>query len=208
MKNKIILSILPLMVGLLSTNTVFAAEAATNDMLAPAGVEITPVPKESPKAFKYFGPGPQVNKDHPMRMNMPKYHSPEEMQAKKAEFEKRLNLTEEQKKQIEAQKQKDREAIKPVLDQIHQKRQELMQTKRSTTLSQEEKDKQLKKISEELKTLRVQADNQRKENMKNFEATLTAEQKKEFNKIKDEQKKAMKAKRQEIQKRIKNLKDY
>ncbi len=208
MKNKIMLSILPLMVVLLSTNTVFAANDAANNMLAPAGVEITPVPQECPKAFKYFGPGPQVDKDHPMRMNMPKCHSHEEMQAKKAEFEKRLNLTEEQKKQIEEQKKKDREAIKPVLDEIHKKRQELIQTKRDTNLTNEEKDKQLKKISGELKTLRVQADNQRKENMKNFEATLTAEQKKEFNKIKDEQKKAMKAKRQKMQKRIKELKNY
>ena len=39
-----------------------------------------------------------------------------EIEAKKLEFEKRLNLTEEQKLQIEKNKQKDKEKIKPLFE--------------------------------------------------------------------------------------------
>ena len=47
----------------------------------------------------------------------------------------------------------------------------------------------------------MQADNCRKENMKNFESILTEKQKKEFSKIKEEQRKNMEKRKKEFNKK-------
>ena len=131
-----------------------------------------------------------------------KAHHPskEEMEAKKAEFEKRLNLTEAQKQQIEKNKQKDREKMKPIIQKMHEKRNELHNIKTDKTLSQDEKLKKSAAIEKELIDLKVKANDLRKKNMESFEKLLTPEQKSEFAKIKEEQK-------QEMEKRRKNFND-
>lgn len=132
--------------------------------------------------------------------------SKEEMEAKKAEFEKRLKLTDNQKKQIEIQKNKDREKIKPVMDEIHTKKQEFKTIIDDSSLSQAEKDKQLKKVKDDLRELKMKADSMRKDNMNNFESILTEKQKKEFSKIKEEQKKDMEQRKKNFEKQIPNEK--
>lgn len=118
-----------------------------------------------------------------------------EMEAKKAEFEKRLNLTEKQKKQIEANRKKDHEKVKPIFDQMRDKKHELRRLERDSSISQKDKAKKIDKLNSEIKVLNEKADKYRQENMKNFESILTDEQKMEFMKIKEEQKKEMERRR-------------
>lgn len=181
MKNKVFLSALSVLILTACANSSYADPAAAN--IAPSQII-------------------QVQSHH--------FHqhilTPEEIQnkkaakeAKKAEFEKRLNLTDDQKKQIEANKTKDREAIMPIMKELHSKQIEYKNVEENKALSQAEKDKQKADIKAQIKNLKVQADNCRKQNLKNFESVLTPAQKSEFEKIKKEQKSKMeKAKKQHI----------
>ncbi len=150
---------------------------------------------EVPPALKHMGPGPQIDKKHQMKLYGPYEHA-----NRQAEFEKKLNLTEEQKKQIEENRQKDHEKIKPIVEQIKQKRQEIRSTIESATLTDEEKSKKTADLLKELDALKLQADNLRKENMKNFENILTEKQKKDFEKIKQERKKTMEKRAKKFEK--------
>lgn len=124
----------------------------------------------------------------------------EEMAAKKAEFDKRLNLTEEQKQKIAENKKQDIEKMKPIFDEMKAKRHAMKKIDFDATLSAEQKQIKKEELKAELKALRVQADNVREENMKNFESVLTDKQKKEFRKIQEEQKKEMEKRRAEFKK--------
>ena len=103
----------------------------------------------------------------------------------KADFEKRLNLTDEQKAQAEALRQKGHEEMKPIMEQIKLKHQEIEAVKRSriSTQMQEEKIAQLKK---EIQELKGQARELHQKNMKDFESILTKKQQKELKKMKEE----------------------
>ena len=136
----------------------------------------------------------------------PRHFTKEEMDAKKAEFEKRLNLTEEQKAQIEINKQKDKEKIKPIIDKLHQKKLDYMLLESNSEIDEQTKIKQKEELQNEIKELKFQADNCRKENMKNFEAILSEEQKVEFEKIKIEQKNEIKKRKQEFHKKMQSQK--
>ena len=129
----------------------------------------------------------------------PPFHSREEMEAKKAEIDKRLNLTEAQKAQIEKNKEKNKKKIKPVIDKIHADKKELHEIYGNETLTHAEKDKKAQKIKKDLKKQKTLADKYRKENIKNFEAVLTPEQKTEFEKIKQEQKAEMEKRKAEFE---------
>ena len=142
-----------------------------------------------PPPMEHFAKQPKFDKQFPSKA---------EMEAKKAEFEKRLKLTDKQKKQIDAQKKTDIEKIKPIIDEMHKKRHEFKTVTEDKTLSKEAKDKKLNEIRENLKTLGTQADYLRKENMANFENILTEKQKKEFSKIKEEQKKEMEQRKKDF----------
>lgn len=157
----------------------------------------TPVKPAAMEKFNHpIAPGPEAFDDQvPMHKFHPNYPSKEEMQKKKAEFEKRLKLTDEQKKQIELNKQKDIENIKPIMEEIKAKRIEARAINENKELTIGEAEQQRAEIYKQIKVLRVQADNLRKENMKNFESILTEKQKKEFAKIKEEQKKEMEKRR-------------
>ena len=150
------------------------------------------IEKKAEKPYKH------LNKPH-----MPYYkgHHPSkaEMEAKKAEFEKRLNLTEEQKKQIEENKIKDREKMKPIFDEMKSKRMEIMNIKKDNKLSDSEKVKKSAELEKDIIDLRVKADELRRENMKNFENILTKEQLEEFSKIKEEQKQHMEKMRKQFE---------
>lgn len=166
----------------------------------PDGIQPPPPP------FGHFqGPPPALDKEgHPKPHFEGKHPSKAEMEAKRIEFEKRLKLTDKQKQQIELQKQQDREKIKPIIEQIHLKKQEFNKIKNDSNLSQENKDKKLKEVRDDLRNLKIQADSLRKENMQNFENILTEKQKKEFSKIKEEQRKEMDQRRKAFEKNHKH----
>ncbi len=101
------------------------------------------------------------------------------------EFEKRLNLTEEQKQIAKAQREASIEKIKPIMEQIKNKKAEIEMTKMSR-MAQQAIDERVAELQGEIRELRKQAHEIRRENMKAFEATLTEDQKKELKKMKEE----------------------
>lgn len=96
------------------------------------------------------------------------------------EFEKRLNLTQEQKDIAKAQREKSIEKIKPLIEQIDFKKTQM------SNLSSEQDPELYNKLESEVRALRRQCHEIRKENMKAFEASLTEEQKREMHKMKEE----------------------
>lgn len=174
MNKKMFLSALAALIVVCSTGVSYAQDVLFEDKAQPVMQEnrrhFAPPSKHK---FKHQGP------------------SKAEIEAKKLEFEKRLNLTEEQKLQIEKNKQKDKEKIKPLYEEMKVKRGELRSIRLNPSLSELEKSKKSAVIEKELIDLRVKADELRVNNMKNFENILTKEQKMEFAKIKEEQKKEM-----------------
>lgn len=147
-----------------------------------------------PHEFQERGEHPQFHNGK----HKPVMH--EDMELKKAEIEHRLKLTDEQKKQIELNKQKDIENIKPIMQSIKIKSDEFRKIDENKSLTPDEKMKKKHQLRMEIKSLKMHADNCRKENMKNFETLLTDKQKKEFQKIKSEQKKEMEKRKSEHKK--------
>ena len=153
----------------------------------------------------------QEEKKSPINFNKKGFHQPpskEEMAEKKAEFEKRLNLTEEQKQQIAENKKQDIEKMKPVFEKMKAKRHAMRAVDFDATLSSEQKQAKKEELKEEMKTLKETADNYRAENMKNFESILDDKQKKEFKKIQEEQKKEMEKRREQFKKIKKDRGEY
>lgn len=104
---------------------------------------------------------------------------------KRPNFDERLKLTEDQKAQAHQIRMKGHEKIKPVMDKMKAKHDEIRQVAQSN-LSQAEKDKKMLALKEDMRKLKKEARQIRMENTKEFEAILTDEQKTEFEKIKQE----------------------
>lgn len=100
-------------------------------------------------------------------------------------IDERLKLTDEQKEKSHQLRMKGHEKIKPVMEKMKAKHQEIKNVMNSS-ISQEEKDKKITVLKEDMKKLKKEARAIRMENTKEFEAILTPEQKKEFEKIKKE----------------------
>lgn len=113
--------------------------------------------------YKHFGPPPRMSES--------------ERAQKEAEFEKRLGLTEEQKAQAKQLRQQGFEKMKPIMDEMHTKRQEINAIKNSENLTQKRT---------ELQELDKKAREIRKQNMKDFESILTDDQKKTLKEMKQE----------------------
>lgn len=105
---------------------------------------------------------------------MHKHPSPEE-------FERRLNLTEEQKTFAKEQRERSIEKIKPILDEISTKKAQIDKIRNNENSSAD-----VLKLENEIKGLRKQAHEIRKENFKAFEATLSESQRKELDIMKNE----------------------
>ncbi len=97
----------------------------------------------------------------------------------------RLNLTEEQRQKAHEIRMKGHEQIKPVFEQIKAKKQEIKEIKMSN-LSEEKKQKKIEPLKNDLRKLKTEVRKIHEENMKEFEAILTPEQKAEFEKIKQQ----------------------
>lgn len=103
----------------------------------------------------------------------------------KAEFEKRLKLTEEQKELAKQIRMKGHEEMKPLMDKMRALKQEkevVLHTRIAVQMQQE----RIAEIDAKIKDLRKQAHELRVKNMKEFEAILTDKQKKELKKMKEE----------------------
>lgn len=113
------------------------------------------------------------------------------MDAKRAEFENKLKLTDEQKAKAKEIRLKGHEEMKPIMDKLQEKRKEAQAIKASKTEPQAQ-EAQLAKIREEVKVLKKQARDLRIKNMQEFEAILTPKQKKTLEKMKKEGRKNFK----------------
>jgi len=113
-----------------------------------------------------------------------KMHRPP-MAPAKADFEKRLNLTDEQKAQAKEIHKKGFEEIKPIMDSLKLKHEEIEAVKRSK-LAPEAQAEKIVQLKKECGELRHKARAVQMKNMKEFEAILTEKQQKELKKIKEE----------------------
>ena len=100
-------------------------------------------------------------------------------------FEQRLNLTDEQKQKSRELRLEGREKIKPVVEQIKTREQQMKLVKESN-LTDEEKNKKMDSLKSDMKSLHKQAHDIRVENMKNFEDILNSEQKKTLKEMRQE----------------------
>lgn len=188
MNKKLLLSVLSLMILSSVGSTCFAFDSDCPNPTHPMGMGLKQH-KMQPKYLKQKPPRGEFkqNKISPEKRA--------QMEAKRAEFEKRLNLTDEQKQTIEANKIKDREKMAPIMREIREKQRSFRTIDANTNLSQDQKQKEKQKVKSEIRALKLQADKCRQENMKSFENTLTPKQKSEFEKIKKEQRQEMEKKR-------------
>ncbi|MBR6127873.1 Spy/CpxP family protein refolding chaperone [bacterium] len=118
-----------------------------------------------------------LKKNPPTKEEMQKFHK-----AREAAFDQKLGLTEEQKVQARELRKQGFEKMKPVMDQIRQKKQELRTLKESGSISDEKKEA----LEKDLNALKKDADKIRKQNMKEFESILTKEQKSTLKQMKKE----------------------
>ena len=105
----------------------------------------------------------------------------QKFQHKKAEFEKKLKLTEEQKAQAKEIRQKGIEQIKPLMEQSKAKREALKKA-----IDSNKDYKTVENLKKEVRDIDKQIHDIHRQNMKDFEAILTKKQKKELEKIKKE----------------------
>lgn len=182
--------------------TVVSLFSTAQAYVQPAAAEAQNAKKVTAPATIVVIKGPATYKGNPP----PRFNHPtkEEIEAKRLEFEKRLKLTDEQKKLIEEQRQKDIEEIKPFMEKMQANRQEFKKVMNDKSLTQAEKDKKLAELKSELKEMHKYADGKRKANMEHFESILTEKQKKEFEKIKAEQKKEMEKRKKDFENKQKH----
>ena len=109
----------------------------------------------------------------------------QQMMKVRESFEKRLNLTEEQKTKAKKIHQKGAKQMKPIMKKIGQLKQEIREIKKSD-LEESAKHDKIDKKFEEIRKLDKKAHNIRKANGKEFEKILTDTQKAELKKMKAE----------------------
>ena len=128
----------------------------------------------------------------------------EKMAKKQAEFEAKLNLTEEQKAQAKEIRLKGHQEMKPIFEQMKAKHMEYMAVEKDKALKDSVRNKKLKEIKSDLDELKQRADEKRKEDVKKFESLLDENQKQEFSKIQEERKKHMEERKKYFEEMKKN----
>lgn len=107
----------------------------------------------------------------------------------KAQFDKRMKLTDEQRENARLIREKGHEQMRPIMDGLKIKHEEI-EAIRKSKLSSEAQEEQINHLRKEVQELNKQANDLRMENMKEFESILTKKQKKELKKMKKEGRKA------------------
>jgi Spy/CpxP family protein refolding chaperone len=115
-------------------------------------------------------------------------------QKKKCNLFQELNLTEEQKATLKQNREESKKKMKPIMKKMSKKKYEIDKVMLSNA-SKLEKIEKIEKIKAEMKVLKIQADQIRREDMKKFESVLTDEQKAKFEEIKKEKKKEFEARK-------------
>lgn len=118
-----------------------------------------------------------------------------DFQKRHEQFEKRLNLTDEQKAKAKELREQGFEQMKPIMEKIKEKQKEAFELQKNGDTAQ------LEQVKKQLGTLKHEAHELRMQNMKKFEGLLTAQQKKELKKMKDEG-------RKNFEKNMKNMKKH
>lgn len=142
-----------------------------------------------------------LQKDAGIEKNLPKMPSQEQIRkirkAHENAFEQKLGLTEVQKLKARELRKSSHAKIEPVMRDIRAKKQEAEAVRNSklTVQAQEEK---LTAIDNDLKVLEKQAKEIRQQNMKDFEAILTKDQKKTLKNMKKEGRKKFDNRRKEL----------
>ena len=171
----------------ISLAVAFAVTLFLSNSAFSAPCELGPPPEgatNKPPVCDSFGPPPFPPNISPKCMEKMK----KEHEKRKAEFDKRLNLSDAQKATIEKNRAEDRVKMKPLFEDMKAKKLKIQEVYNSN-LSKEEKDKQISELKSQLTELKKKAHVLREENMKKFEEILTPAQKKEFEKMKKEHKK-------------------
>ena len=107
------------------------------------------------------------------------------MEKRKQEFEKRLNLSDEQKLKAKEIQEKGREEMKPLMQQIKLKREEIRKIENSFNTDADKK-ALIEPLRNEVRELNKKAHQMRVQNMKEFEGILDKKQLKELDKMKEE----------------------
>ena len=161
MKKTFILSTLLTTSILMSSLTSFAAN---DNSKIPASTC-----QNAAKQEQYQGPERRMNPPCPKCISGEYQQKMKEMhEARKKEFESRLNLTDEQKQKAKEIRMKGHQQIKPVFDQIKTKKQELFELKKKESLSLIEQAK-IRQLEIEIKALKDQAKSIRETNKNEFE---------------------------------------
>lgn len=105
--------------------------------------------------------------------------------AREVAFEQKLGLTEAQKAQAKEIRKNGHEKMKPVIDEIIAKKQEIKTVKLSRIAVQAQEEK-IEALTQEIKELEKKAHEIRKQNMKEFESILTKKQKNILKQMKKE----------------------
>ncbi len=113
---------------------------------------------------------------------------------RRAEFDKRLNLSEAQKAQAKEIREKGEKEMKPLFDAMRAKREEIevIKLSRVSTQMQEE---QISEVRKDMAEIKKKMHAVRMQNMKEFEAILTKDQKNELEKMKQEGRKKFEQRR-------------
>lgn len=137
-----------------------------------------------------FKPQPP-HKQPPCEMMKPNPEHGKMMHKKMQEDQKKLdeilNLTSDQKAQIEKNKQESKAKMKPIMQKMAKQKYELEKVMLSGA-SKESKDKKILKIKKEMRELKIQADEIRKADFEKFKSVLDDSQKAEFEKFIKEKK--------------------
>jgi Spy/CpxP family protein refolding chaperone len=106
-------------------------------------------------------------------------------EARRKEFEQRLNLTDKQKEKAKVIHQQGREQMKPIMMKIEVKRQEI-ETVKLTKISEKAQKERIETLNSEIAELEKQAQEIRKKNTQEFEKILNKKQKAELETMKAE----------------------
>ena len=128
----------------------------------------------------------KIDKRPPIEKKCPNHEQMKQIRrAHEQAFENKLGLTEVQKLKAREIRKAGHDKMKPVMEQIKTKKQEAEMI-RNSKLTVQEKEEKLTQIDKDLASLQKQAQTLRKQNMKDFEAILTKDQKKTLKNMKKE----------------------
>ncbi len=116
-----------------------------------------------------------------------------EHEKRKAEMDKRLNLTDEQKQKLDKNREADKKKMEPIINSIRAKKAQI-RTISESGISDAEKSKKIDALRADIKKDREKLHEIREANMQKFESILTPAQKTELQKMKQEREVKMKEK--------------